>query len=205
MIRTLIATLLASCRTRRRYFAADRTAGQAWAQFATPGSGWVSRWDALLAMADCERTMADTAFGFGDAGERDEDGFTLAQSHAAAADLLELVAATEIPIATGPERAWDLRQALTFTATCRAGLDIDPAVAAALTLLASAGDIQTARGDLVAAALYDAVVDHVGGQAAEVLPWLARGYYLASGGLSRAEADTRWHQVRERSDGGDLS
>lgn len=195
-----IRRLVTRSAARRRYFAADQTARQVWEEFAAPEGTWLSRWDALLTLADCERTMADSMVGFDDTDELDEDGFTPACWHAMSADLLGLVASTEMPIAAGADRSWDIRQALALAATARAGLDTDPAVAAVLAQMAAVTTL-TERAELLAV-LYTAVVGQVGGQAAEVLPWVAHGYYVASG-LSLTQAQTQWRAVRESSNGGD--
>lgn len=85
--------LFARWSARRAYFAADQKARQAWEEFADLDPA--ARREALLWAADCECTIADTAFGFANADEPDEDGFTLAQSLGMAALLLEMVADTE--------------------------------------------------------------------------------------------------------------
>ena len=186
--------LFARYTARRRHFAAQDEAVQAWADFTEIGAGWVARWEALSLMADCERTMADTAFGFPRAGERDQDGFTVAESHAMAAGLLELVADTEIatiPDDTGTLPVWS-RHGSTLVG--------DPQVAAVLTRL-STQDQPRERAWLTLA-LYDAVVGRVGGQAAEVLAWVVCGYYVLTG-MSLPEA--QWRTGPRFPGGGDQS
>jgi hypothetical protein len=187
---------------RRRYFQASEQSAQAWAEFTAPGGTWVSRWNALREMADCERTIAETVFGFPHAHERDENGFTIAQSNAISADLLELVAGTEIRIESSDNQACDAQEASAVAAMARTGLDADPTVSAVLAQIADTTE-PAARAEQLAA-LYNAVVDRVGGQAAEVLVWVAHGYYVLSG-LSLAQAEAAWRTVRERSNGGGQS
>jgi hypothetical protein len=151
---------------RRRYLAADREAGQASEDFADLDPA--ARRDALLWMADCERAMSDTAFGFAAADEVDEDGRTLARSHGMAALLLTMVANTELEPGQ-PRQYFRL-----------SNLDDDPAVANVLTALARATGLR-ARAVLTLT-LSDLVVGQVGRQAVEVLTAsVAYGYYRLSG------------------------
>lgn len=156
---------------RRAYFAADAFAERALADLADPVGDATSRARALRTAADCESVMADAAYAFGGAADRDDDGFTLTESHRGAAMLLGLVASSE-EAANRRVEGWadtarddDLGEVRQLRRTC------DPADRARLTL-----------------ALYDAVVARVGGQAAEALVAVARGYFMASG-MSWPEAN----------------
>lgn len=171
---TRIPRLFARRWARRAYFAADQEARQAWEEFADLDPA--ARRVALLWAADCERTMADTAFGFADADETDEDGFTLAQSLGMAALLLEMVADTE-PV---PGTSWAPAR--------RSNLDDERPVADVLTALTQTSDVR-ARAVLTLT-LHDVVVSRVGGQAAAALAAVvAYGYYRLSG---MSDADARW-------------
>lgn len=178
-----LAGLFARYRARRLYFAAQDEAVQAWAEFTETGGSWVARWEALALLADCERTMAHTAFGFSRSGVRDHDGFTVAESHDMAAGLVELVADTEI--ATMSDETDTTRPVWSRHGST---LVDDPQVATVLTRL-STQDQSGQRAELVLA-LYDAVIGRVGGQGAEVLAWVACGYFVLSG-MSLAEAQWR--------------
>lgn len=170
----MFRSLFLRLKARRHYFAADAEAGRAWADFAAPSGDSVShalsRVDALKTMANCELTMASLADAVSGI-ERDEDGFTPAEWHNMSAALLDLVATTE---ATAYSRA--------VTGNWRwleSGWDKDRAVSKAVNDLAARA-LPGVRARLTLA-LYDVVVRHVGGQAAEALVAVARGYFLASG------------------------
>lgn len=168
---------------RRRYFAAGRDSVRAWEDFTEPGADARVRRDALLVMAGCERTMSKTAFGFADADESDEDGFTLTQSHGFAALLLVMVAGTERdPQApTPPSTTGD-------DSVAGACVGEDSAVFDVVVRLAAATDPYE-RGVLTLS-LYDVVVARVGGQAAETLAaGVAYGYFLLAG---MASTNARW-------------
>jgi hypothetical protein len=155
-------------RDRRRYFAADRRAGRALDILARAADPTV-RYTALSTVATCQRTLATYAAAFRHANERDEDGYTLAESHAAAARLATLLANTEL--------ALSLRQPhrTAFTEP----LAHDPHVAAVLAELARTH--RPGGRAVLVQALYPVVVDQVGGQAAEILGAIAVAYYRLHG------------------------
>jgi hypothetical protein len=146
---------------RRQFRAASAEAEQAWETFTATADG---RREALLWAADCERTMAATAFGFADASHVDKDGFTREQWHDHAALLLTMVADTEVQ---PPARAW-----------C-SNLADDPAVADVLARMTAAGTLwERAHRTL---RLYDLLVGRVGSQAAEALATVAYRYLVLAG------------------------
>ncbi len=171
MTGTLISRLVARYRARRRYFAAALEATRVWPAFTDPAGTVVSRWEALSWAADCDRTMAATAFGFGDTYDKDFHGRTLEQAHRLMAELQELMADTELaPVPTdcgSPAWRW------------RSHLADDPAVSSVLTRLACETDM--ARRAELTVALHDAVAPMVGAQIAETLSWVARGYRVLAG------------------------
>jgi hypothetical protein len=178
VIRNLTRILFPRWTARRRYFAVQAQAAEAWTLFAAPPGDARSRVDALRDMAACERVMADTAFGFRDADEQGEVGLTQAQWTGMSALLTEMVADTEV-------KAYDLDQPLPGR---RSNLTDDPAVAEAIERLSAETEL-AARAELTVA-LYRAVIGRVGGQAAEVLAALACSYYELAG-LSMKDAMAR--------------
>lgn len=180
-----VRSLMAGCRARRRYFAADAQSGTARKVLATSADP-VDRMQALWEWADAELAMAENTHGFPGYRERDEDGFTLAASLDLVARLLGRVADTEAALWWGG----DAPDGDGGGAPVVYGLTLplgDSAVAA-LALLETEAD-PVVRADLVLA-LYEAVVDMVGGQAAEALAALA-SYYLELAGLSRKDIQRR--------------
>jgi len=178
MIRTLITRMIARYTARREYWAASDEATRAWTSFTEPDGTTVTRWEALSWAANCERTMADTASGFADTYEEDFGGRTLEQAHRLAAELLELMADTELapmPTELGCP-AWPWRSHIADA----------PTVSAVLTRLARETDMG-GKAELTLA-LHAAVVPMVGDQVAEVLAWIARGYTVLAG-LDRAGGD----------------
>ena len=180
----LIARLFGRCQARRRYFTAADKARAACDRFLTATSAF-ARSQALRDEADTDLVMAANAFGFRGAAERDPDGCTLTDSHALAAELLDMVADTEDAVALNG--LVTVRELQTMTRPW-ARLADDPAVAAVLTAL-SAESRPAARGVLTLA-LYDAVVPRVGGQAGEVLIGVAYRYFRLAG-MSIEEATWR--------------
>lgn len=77
-----------------RYFAASDASGLALDRLGTSDRRQ-DRVIALLDLAEAEQAMAENADRFVGAEDRDEDNFTLAETHAMAARLARLVAVTE--------------------------------------------------------------------------------------------------------------
>jgi hypothetical protein len=120
-------------------------------------------------MAEHASVMAQHAYGFRAAGDRDRDGFTLAQSCAREAWLAGMVARTEAALVSG-NRALSGRQS--------AGA-ISPAATAILAQLRT--EPRPAERGVLVLALRVGVIDQVGGQAAEVLCAIANAYFELSG------------------------
>lgn len=170
---------------RRRYFAADALANAASVELARPAEPF-ERMQALWAWADAVLAMAENAHGFRRAGDTDRDGFTLTASLDLSARLLGRVGDTEAALwwGDGPPASYGL------------ALPLGDSAVAALALLETERD-PMARADLVLG-LYEAVVDTVGGQAAEALAALAACYF-ESAGMSRKDIQGRvWTERGDR-------
>jgi hypothetical protein len=152
-------------RARRHHHRAHRRASQIVDQLAAADSPR-RRADALVAWAHQEQQLADTSWAFADAAELDTDGVTLGESHLRAARVLRIVAGTEMDLIAG--------RSLTGVND-----ELEVPAHALLRRLTRERDL-SARTQLVIA-LYDALVDHVGGQAAEVLGTVAYCYAHAAG------------------------
>lgn len=165
------------------YFAADKRAGKALDRLAVAGDVH-DRITALWDLADAGLTAAESAHGFPDAGRRDEDGFTLAASEDLVARLVARIADTESAL------WWASLGGAGGAAPVAYDLDLPLGDDAEAVLTALRCEPRLAvRAELVHR-LYAAVVDTVGGQAAEVLPAIVR-CYLALSASSPEDSPTR--------------
>lgn len=141
----------------REYFAVEKPASKLQRRLSRT---WLpaERADACQQLADIERRLADMhPIAFGPDPIPDEGGRDLAEAHLSSARLLRLVAEAELARASARPRRWT------------GPAELETAGAPALNRIADPGDSDR-RGALDE--LYDAVVDEVGGQAAETIACL---------------------------------
>jgi hypothetical protein len=192
MAQNVLRMLVGGYRARRRYFTADARARAAVDQFTTSPEPF-DRMLALWEWADAERTMAENTDGFRGHRDRAEEGFTLAASQDMRARLLGRVADTEAALwwchdTDGDDHGGGDGGAV--TAADRESFGVPVCYDLALLPLSDDADAVLAaletEPDLVARAglvlaFFEAVVDLVGGQAAEVLAVVACSYFELSG------------------------
>lgn len=145
-----------------------------------PGEGGAfDRMAALNEMAEGRLTMAANAWAFPDADRLDPDGYTVAEVHELAARLIGLIADTEAAQAlTGPSML------VTLDPPEVTPLPVSPTTRTLLGLLR--GERRPQVRAVMVLALADAIREHAGTQAAEVLITVAACYFELSG-MSRVE------------------
>lgn len=161
---------------RHRYYAADRAASRVLNVLAHTADPTV-RAETLHALARWEDTLAEHADAFSDADTHHGQGYTLAESHRAAARLVRLVADTELTLAQGEPRHRTRSDPLTR----------DPKVTPVLGGLGREHHPSTRAVLLLA--LHTIVAAEVGTQAAEVLQALAAAYYRLAAHLLQHRSD----------------
>jgi hypothetical protein len=163
-----------------QYFKASRKAASMWRLLHRRSNSPLAREGILAELANLADRMAVSSWTW-DNDRTDSDGFTPHEWMTAEARLLRMVMNTEMALARG---GLTYGQRLDWEPSLAGLMGTDDRVTDVLWRLSNEPD-PAGRGDLVDQ-LYEAVVDHVGGQAAEVLVAVAACY--------RKAAQTGWRR-----------